>query len=386
MAGKAGRRDQGAIRKLASGRWQASYVHDGRRWFAPKTFVKKGDATKFLAEADRAVSEGTWTRPDAPEPVAPAELPTLGAYVESWIEKRTVKGRPLKPRTKDHYQSLVANHFKTLVGLRLDQLTKAEVDDWFIELPADKGTTRAHCYQLLRSVMTSAVDEDLVDRNPCRIRGAGASPERTKEPEPLSPAEFKALMAALPEKYRAVLAVGAGASMRFGEVASLRVRDVNLETGMVTVDGGMVRIKDGDGWAWVESTTKTGKENVVNMPAELLNIVAKHIANHADGQPDAWLFPAARNPKNPISHSTIQKAFDAAAKKPGVRRVTSHVALRHTGQQFAAESGATLGDLMARAGQSSVGAAQRYLHTTPARQKKLALEMNKLFVEDEKAS
>jgi integrase len=46
--------------------------------------------------------------------------------------------------------------------------------------------------------------------------------------------------------------------------------------------------------------------------------------------------------------------------------------LRHTGQTLAAAAGANLRELMARAGQSSPGAARRYLHEVDGRQREIA--------------
>lgn len=34
-------------------------------------------------------------------------------------------------------------------------------------------TQDGRCYDLLKSVMAEAVEDELIDRNPCRVRGAG---------------------------------------------------------------------------------------------------------------------------------------------------------------------------------------------------------------------
>jgi len=43
------RRQFGSVRKLASGRWQASYWWEGTRYAAPSTFPLRGDATRWLS-------------------------------------------------------------------------------------------------------------------------------------------------------------------------------------------------------------------------------------------------------------------------------------------------------------------------------------------------
>ena len=49
--------------------------------------------------------------------------------------------------------------------------------------------------------------------------------------------------------------------------------------------------------------------------------------------------------------------------------------LRHTGQVLAAQSGATLADLMARLGHSSVNAAMKYAHAASDHGRKVADQM-----------
>jgi integrase len=52
--------------------------------------------------------------------------------------------------------------------------------------------------------------------------------------------------------------------------------------------------------------------------------------------------------------------------------------LRHTGAVLAAQSGATLAELMGRLGHSSVGAALRYQHIATGRDREIAALLSKL--------
>jgi integrase len=52
--------------------------------------------------------------------------------------------------------------------------------------------------------------------------------------------------------------------------------------------------------------------------------------------------------------------------------------LRHTGQTYAAATGANLRELMTRAGQSSPAAAMRYLHEVDGRQREIAARLSEL--------
>src|SRR6516225_8177331 len=102
------RRSYGAVRRLPSGRLQASYVApNGRRYPAPATFDTKGDADEWLAAQRTDIARGEWTRPVAPTPAAP----TFGAYGADWLATRDLTGR-----TRGEYEKLLASHLLPAFG------------------------------------------------------------------------------------------------------------------------------------------------------------------------------------------------------------------------------------------------------------------------------
>jgi hypothetical protein len=58
------RRQFGSVRKLPSGRWQASYWHSGNRHIAPITFAFKADANAYLSSVETEVRRGLWIDPN----------------------------------------------------------------------------------------------------------------------------------------------------------------------------------------------------------------------------------------------------------------------------------------------------------------------------------
>jgi hypothetical protein len=97
----------------------------------------------------------------------------LKEYAAKWVAERP----GLAPRTTALYEGLLRLHIEpTLGGVDLVDLTPARVRAWRTDLlEAGVGeTTVAKSYRLLRSVLNTAVDDELVRRNPCRIKGAGA--------------------------------------------------------------------------------------------------------------------------------------------------------------------------------------------------------------------
>ena len=91
----------------------------------------------------------------------------------------------------------------------------------------------AKAYRVLRAVLHTAVDDGLITRNPCRIKGAAddKSPERPI----LTRAEVYAVADAIQPRYRALVLLAAFSSLRFGELAAL----TRHRMGHSTMDAGL---------------------------------------------------------------------------------------------------------------------------------------------------
>jgi integrase len=79
----------------------------------------------------------------------------------------------------------------------------------------------------------------------------------------------------------------------------------------------------------------------------------------------------------PFRGNTLYQAFVRARKRVGLDHITIHD-LRHTGHTLAAQTGATLPDLMKRLGHSSMAAARRYLHAVDGRDREIAKALSNL--------
>ena len=164
---KAGHRRFGNIRRLPSGRYQASYLGpDGQRRYAPETYERKGDADKALSIIEAQMLRGTWTDPERGK-IA------LADYAATWISQRP----KLRPRTVDHYRWLLKKHIAPHLGtVPLGKLSTPMIRQWRATLLGNgvSVSVAAKAYRLLRAVLMTATEDDkILTRNPCRIRGAG---------------------------------------------------------------------------------------------------------------------------------------------------------------------------------------------------------------------
>lgn len=88
-------------------------------------------------------------------------------------------------------------------------------------------------YRLLRAVLNTAVDDEAIARNPCRIKGGGI--EATPERPVIGLAGVMALAAAVPGRYRALVLLAVFASMRWAELMGPCRSDLDLDQALVHI-------------------------------------------------------------------------------------------------------------------------------------------------------
>ncbi|MGW7686657.1 tyrosine-type recombinase/integrase [Kribbella sp. NPDC054772] len=143
----------GRVRKLPSGRFQARYPGpDGIDWPAPNTFASKTDAARWLTLREAELAQDEWIDPAA------GERP-LGDYAQKWIRERP----GLRSKTLVLYSGLLRNHIAPTLGTKpLRELTAPMLRGWR-QSALDGGlgpVTAAKAYRLLRSILSTAVEDD----------------------------------------------------------------------------------------------------------------------------------------------------------------------------------------------------------------------------------
>lgn len=190
------RRKFRALRRLPSGHWQARLPGPGGELLPGRqTFATKAEASRYLATMETDMARGQWVDPRGSSVL-------LSDYSVAWLQERTVRGRPLAPGTTDTYRhSLEMWILPTLGDLPLDKITPAHVRRWHAHVRSQTGVTAVRqAYAVLRAVLNTAVADEALHRNPCRIKGAGQG--HTPERPLLGLDEVEALIAAMPPELR----------------------------------------------------------------------------------------------------------------------------------------------------------------------------------------
>lgn len=227
-----GKRGFGSLRRLPSKRYQAGYDHSGDRWVAPSTFRTKGDAESWLVKERDLIESGRWTSPQervkaAEKAAEVARRNTFGVYAERYLATRG-----LRPKTLDQYQRIIATSLlPTFSGSQLAEITKADVRDWYDT--HSPGSVREYAYRILRAILTEAERDDLIERVPTQIRGAGQTKRRTTPPATLD--ELDLIVQAMPEDLRLFVMLAGWCGLRKGELLELRRSDVDTRAGTISI-------------------------------------------------------------------------------------------------------------------------------------------------------
>lgn len=102
--------------------------------------------------------------------------------------------------------------------------------------------TVAKAYRLLKAILNTAVGDGLIRRNPCRIKGAGQ--ERSPERPVLTMRQVFDLADAFDSRHRTLVLLAVFCSLRWGELAALRRRHLDLASGTVRIQESMVELTD----------------------------------------------------------------------------------------------------------------------------------------------
>ncbi len=365
----------GQVTKLPSGRYRARYTVPGQHqtWVnAPTTFDRKRDADDWLARQRADIVDGVV------RPKTVASRVTFREYATTWLEeRRNSRGEPLRPSTRRTYEQYLDAYLLPRFGdTALPKIERDDVKAWFSTFATDRPTLRARVYGFMRGVLATAVDDELIPENPCRIRGAGQVTAKARKVI-ATPAQVDALAAAMPARLALAIQLGAWVQTRNGEALALRRRDVTPE-----------RISISRGVTWVSSAPVFGPPKTdagvrdLSVPPHLAATIRAHLLQHTNPGDDGLLFPAQPGENRPIHQNTYAYYMAQAVEKTTLPKGFRYHWLRHTGLTWAAQAGATVAELQARAGHSTPAMALHYQHSTQTRDEALAESLSAMKREE----
>lgn len=346
----------GQVEKLPSGRYRARYTGpDGKRYPAPMTFDTTTDARTWLSLRRAEIARDEW------KPRSRRKVANFGDYAREHIRTRTnSRGETLKPRTRVEYLRLLDGPLREFVDRSLQSISAEDVRRWNRnQLDTGKATQTARAYLLLKSVISTAVDDGYLKSNPCRIKGA-AKATTGRSVQPPTAAELSIIVSTIDPRLSLMVEIAAWGGLRWGELTELRRGDVTVDgdTALLAIARAVTYTKT-SGFVVGRPKSAAGVRTVALPPTQTPEL-RKHMSK-LDLRDDALLFPSLSDPARHFHPGSFAQYFRTARATAGRPDMPFH-ALRHFGLTQYAMAGATTRELMGRAGHNDIAVAMRYQH------------------------
>lgn len=339
------RRHFGSVRRLASGRWQASYWLEGRRHVAPVTFRAKTDALAWLSAVETDIRRGRWADPTEART-------TLGEWLDHWLAT-VVAHRVGSDNTVANYAAVIRRHLEPGLGtIPIARLTPEQVDE-FLAAKAAAGLSKSYVGRMrtiLADALSHAERRQLVSRNAARQsimpRCEPARPRRS-----FTAAEARRVLdAAAGERLHALVVTGLLVGLRPGELTGLLWSDLDFDANPPTlsVTGSMKRRPDSSLYRGPVKRSTAGERTLAMPPTLTAALVAHRRRQDAERRAAGglWMdqglvFPTEMG--TPLDPSNVRKVFARVARRAGIdpAGVVPYL-LRHSAVSLLIDAGAPI--------------------------------------------
>nr|WP_318623062.1 tyrosine-type recombinase/integrase [Mycolicibacterium sp. D5.8-2] len=198
----------------------------------------------------------------------------LGEYAREWLDSK----HKLKPSTRARYEVVLSTFIGEHSQIPLGDISRQLVREWVLDLSANHAPASVHkTVGVLRQVLAMAVRENRLVTNP--VDGVELPSVQAVEQRFLTLEQLHSLAEAAGD-HRALVYVMGTCGLRFGEVAELRWRDLDLQKLQIRVTRSVALVDS----KFVVGSPKNGKGRTVSLPAFVADLLTP-------GDADALLFP-----------------------------------------------------------------------------------------------
>lgn len=213
---------------------------------------------------------------------------SVSSYLQLWL-LHIEKAR--RPKTYELYEGLIRNHVLRYIGRR--RLIGIERHHIRLLLDSLSGRIGARTLQLvhrvLRYAFSEAVEDGLIERNPCARRDKPKYEPGARRP--LNRAEAQRLLrAAQKTDYYVLLYLALVTGMRQGEIFGLRWDCVDLENAYIYVRATLTRDKAGNA---LLSPPKASRQRRIDVGPATVGLLRKQRREQRDDS--SWVFTDSNN-------------------------------------------------------------------------------------------
>ncbi|MFD0541803.1 tyrosine-type recombinase/integrase, partial [Actinomadura luteofluorescens] len=354
------------------------------------------DKQKRLAEAWLNQLAADMTRGQYIDPAAGKV--TFNQYATKWLASQTTD-----MGTRASVRTQIQRHAIPYLGSRpMGSFQPGHIRDWLSALESDvpASSYRRVIFSSVSAVFGAAVDDGHLPKNPCRARSVRAPSRGQGRIVPWASERVFAVQAALPERFQAMVDLGAGCGLRQGEIFGLPEDAIDFASGWLHV-GCQVKVVNGH---LVFGLPKRDKERDVPLPGHVAASLKRHMESYPpmevtlpwqrpDGQPVTKKLVFTRADGGAIRRTdfnvhTWKPSLVAAgvipAPKPGERHQSAREhgmhALRHFYASVLLDAGENIKALSLYLGHSDPGFTLRvYTHLVPSSEGRTRKAVDSLY-------
>lgn len=249
-------------------RYRARYVGpDGTEKSRSFPDRQKRRAEEWLAETAADMSRGQYVDPRAART-------TFQQYAERWID-----GQTTDLNTRIGTETRLRLHAFPRIGARpLGSFRPVHIREFVrdLENASMGGTYARNIYANVRAVLSAAVDDGHLARNPCSAASVRPPAVSTARVVPWLPSQVRAVRDALPERYQTMVDVGSGCGLRQGEIIGLAEDTTQLDSDTLRVTTQVKLIRG----VAVFAPPKGNKERDVPLPSSVASALRRHMQSH----------------------------------------------------------------------------------------------------------
>ena len=305
---------------------------------------------------------------------------TVAAFLDRWIEH--MRGQ-VSPRSHERYAEIALKNVVPLLGgIALTKLQPAHISAAYAKALTSghrkgRGGLSArsvtHMHRILRQALQQAVQWQMLVRNPANLV---KPPKVERQQMQVLDADATAdlIEAARPYSVFVPILLGVLCGLRRGEIAALRWRSLDLETGQLAVVASTEQTKAG----CREKETKSGRCRTVALPAMLIEELRRHRVQQAQDllkmgtRVTADHHVVMQADATPLQPNSLTHAFTLFLAARGLKRVRLHD-LRHSHATHMLAAGVHPKIASERLGHSKVGITlDLYSHVLPGMQSEAA--------------
>lgn len=357
-------------------RYRVRYRTPDRSQTTKRGFRTKRDAEAWANQIEVDKRRGAYVAPAAGRV-------KLGEYAAEWLESK----HKLKASTRARYKVVLDTFIATHAEVALGDISRQLVREWVADLSRSHAPASVHkTVGVLRQVLAMAVAENRLVVNP--VDKVELPAVETVEQRFITLEQLHALADAAGEHRPLVYVLGT-CGLRFGEVAELRWRDLDLQKLQIRVTRSVTLVDN----QFVVGSPKNGKGRTVSLPAFVAELLDQTIK---DSDQNALVFPDSQG--GHMRGTNVRRRWwsDAVSAAQLFPRIEHSAAgdeitvydfklheLRHTAASLAIQAGANVKSLQNMLGHASAALTlDRYGHLYESDVEAVGVAMNALLTRE----